>query len=102
MTSEEEFTEIPQPENLETLTPRTSGSKRPRQKARELSRQQHLAPNGPVIELELDTDTNSQQETDRNSRKHKKVSTKIDLNKIADQLVLIPNAKPPGQSWILV
>ncbi len=98
--SSEEFTEIPQPENLETLTPRVSGSKRPRQKAHELPRQQYLAPNGPVIELELDSDTNSQQETDRNNRKRKKVLTKIDLNKIADQLVLFPNAKPPGQSWI--
>jgi len=98
--SSEEFTEIPQPENLETLTPRASGSKRPRQKACELLKQQHLAPNEPVIELESDADTNSQQETDRNSKKRKKVLTKLDLNKITDRLVLIPNAKPPGSSWI--
>src|SRR4051794_2571292 len=96
--SSEKFTEIPQPENLETLTPRANGSKRPRQKARKLSKQQHLAPNGLVIELESDADTNSQQETNRNSRKRKKVLTKIDLNKITDRLVLIPNAKPPGLS----
>ena len=96
--SNEEFTEISQPENLETLTPRAGGSKKPRQKVRELLRQQYLASNGPVIELKLDADTNNQQETDRNNRKRKKVSTRFDLNKIADQLVLFPNAKPPGQS----
>jgi hypothetical protein len=61
--------------------------------------QQNLTPNGSVIELESDTDTNNQQKTVKNSKKPK-VSTKIDLNKITDQLVLIPNAKPPGQSWI--
>ncbi|CAB5371713.1 unnamed protein product [Rhizophagus irregularis] len=38
--------------------------------------------------------------TGKNNKKCNKVLTKTDLNKIADQLVLIPNAKPPGQSWI--
>ncbi|CAB4490537.1 unnamed protein product [Rhizophagus irregularis] len=38
--------------------------------------------------------------TGKNNKKRNKVLTKTDLNKIADQLVLIPNAKPPGQSWI--
>jgi hypothetical protein len=33
--SSEEFTEILQPENLETLTSRAGGSKRPRQKVNE-------------------------------------------------------------------
>ena len=92
--SSEEFS---QPENLDTLTPKTNGLKRPR---RELSNWQNLAPNGPVIELESDTDINNQQKTNRNSSKRNKVSIKIDLNKITDQLVLIPNAKPPGSSWI--
>ncbi|CAB4403622.1 unnamed protein product [Rhizophagus irregularis] len=96
--SSEELAEIPQPENLETLT---CGSKRPRQRVCELLNQQNLAPNGPLIELESDTDsTNNQHKTGNNNKKHNKVSTKTDLNKIADQLVLIPNAKPPGQSWI--
>lgn len=89
--------EIPQ---LETLTPRISGSKRPRQGVCELLNRQNLAPNGPVIDLESDTDTNGQQKANRNSRKRNKISVKVDLNKIADQLVLIPNAKPPGSSWI--
>ncbi|CAB4490130.1 unnamed protein product [Rhizophagus irregularis] len=70
--SSENLAEILQPENFETLTLRTSGSKRPRQR----------------------------QKTGRNNVKRKKTSIKIDLNKIADQLVLIPNAKPSGQSWI--
>ena len=96
---DEEFAGIPQQGNLETLTPRVSGLKRPRQRIHELSDQQNLTPNGSVIELESDTDTNNQQKTVKNSKKPK-VSTKIDLNKITDQLVLIPNAKPPGQSWI--
>ena len=89
-----------EPENLETLTTRASISKRSRQTEHEPSNQQNLTPNGPVIELESDIDANSQQKADTNSRKRKKVSAKIDLNKITDQLVLIPNAKPPGQSWI--
>ena len=92
--SSEEFS---QPENLDTLTPKTNGLKRPR---RELSNWQNLAPNRPVIELESDTDINNQQKTNRNSSKRNRVSIKIDLNKITDQLVLIPNAKPPGSSWI--
>ncbi|CAB5380236.1 unnamed protein product [Rhizophagus irregularis] len=96
--SSEELADIPQPENLETLT---CGSKRPRQRVCELLNQQNLAPNGPLIELESDTDsTNNQHKTGKNNKKRNKVSTKTDLNKIADQLVLIPNAKPPGQSWI--
>jgi hypothetical protein len=89
--------ETSQPENIETLTPRINRSKRPRQ---ELLNQQNLAPNEPVIELESDTDTNSQQKTNKNSRKRNKISVKVDLNKITDQLILIPNAKPPGPSWI--
>src|SRR5690348_11132560 len=92
--------EIPQPENLETLTPKINKSKRPRQGVCELSNRQNLAPNEPVIKLESDTDTNSQQKTNKNSRKRNKVSVKVDLNKTTDQLVLIPNAKPPGPSWI--
>ena len=88
--SSEEFTDILQHENLETLIPRASDSKRSRH---ELSNWQNLIPNEPVIELESDTDTNSQRKP---SRKHNKYSAKIDLNKITDQLVLIPNAKPPG------
>jgi hypothetical protein len=92
-----EFTEIPQLENPE---PSENRSKRPRQRECQLSNRQHIAPNGPIIELESDTDVNNQQKTDKSSKKRKKVSVKVDLNKIADQLVLIPNAKPPGQSWI--
>src|SRR5271170_2954888 len=91
--------ETPQPENIETLTPRINRSKRPRQ---ELLNQQNLAPNEPVIELELDTDTNSQQKTNKNSRKHNKISVKVDLNKIPDQLILISNAKPPGYGVISI
>jgi len=98
--SSENLAEIPQPENFETLTPRTSGSKRPRQRVREPLNQQNLDQNEPIVELESDTDINDQQKTGRNNVKRKKTSIKIDLNKIADQLVLIPNAKPPGQSWI--
>ena len=89
--------ETPQPENIETLTPRINRSKRPRQ---ELLNQQNLAPNEPVIELESDTYTNSQQKTNKNSRKHNKISVKVDLNKITDQLILIPNVKPSESSWI--
>ena len=98
--SSENLAEIPQPENFETLTPRTSGSKRPRQMVREPLNQQNLDQNEPIVELESDTDINDQQKTGRNNVKRKKTSIKIDLNKIADQLVLIPNAKPPEQSWI--
>ena len=87
---------IPQ---LEALTPRTNEI-RLKRRTYELSNRQDLAPNDGVIELESDTDTNSQQKTNRNRRKRNKVSVKIDLNKITDQLVLIPNAKPPGSSWI--
>ena len=32
--------------------------------------------------------------------KRQRLTPHVDLNKITDQLVLIPNAKPPGQSWI--
>ncbi|CAB5383759.1 unnamed protein product [Rhizophagus irregularis] len=98
--SSENLAEILQPENFETLTPRTSGSKRPRQRVREPLNQQNLDQNEPIVELESDTDINDQQKTGRNNVKRKKTSIKIDLNKIADQLVLIPNAKPLGQSWI--
>jgi hypothetical protein len=94
--SSEELAEIPQPESLET----TCGSKRPRQRVCELLNQQNLIPNGPLIELESGTNTNNQHKTGKNNKKRNKVSTKTDLNKITDQLVLIPNAKPPGQSWI--
>ncbi|CAB4382569.1 unnamed protein product [Rhizophagus irregularis] len=38
--------------------------------------------------------------TGKNNKKCNKVLTKTDLNKIADQLVLIPNAKPPGQKLL--
>ena len=38
--SSEEFTEIPQLENLETLTPRISGLKRPKQRVNKLSNRQ--------------------------------------------------------------
>src|ERR1043165_8280753 len=94
--------EISQPENLKTLTPKINKSKRPRQGVCELLNWQNLAPNEPVIELksDTDTDTNSQQKTNKNSRKRNKVSVKVDLNKTTDQLVVIPNAKPSGPSWI--
>ncbi|CAB4386301.1 unnamed protein product [Rhizophagus irregularis] len=93
--SSEELADILQPENLETLI---CGSKRPRQRVCELLNQQNLALNGPLIELESDTDsTNNQHKTGKNN---KKSFNKTDLNKIANQLVLIPNAKLPGQSWI--
>ena len=85
------------PENFETLTPRTSGSKRPRQRVCE---QQNIGQNEPMIELESDMDAGNQQKADGNNVKRKKTSIKKDLNKMADQLVLIQNAKPPGQSWI--
>ena len=93
--------EIPQLEPLEdyeeVLNSEGSGTKRPRQNVcLEVSKRQKQNPSTPVIELDLDIDTNSPQKTNSNSRKNKKV----DLNKIANQLVLIPNAKPPGQSWI--
>ncbi|CAG8713878.1 6450_t:CDS:2, partial [Funneliformis caledonium] len=45
-------------------------------------------------------ETNNQQKTGRNNKKCSKNSKKLDLNKIADQLILISNVKPPGQSWI--
>src|SRR6266496_1368424 len=93
-----EFVEIPQ---SEILTSRASRLKRPRQNIHELSNQQNLVLNGPIIEIESETDINEQQlKTSKNNRKRNKVSGKVDLNKIIDQLVLIPNAKPPGQSWI--
>jgi len=93
-----EFVEIPQ---SEILTSRASRLKRPRQNIYELSNQQNLVLNGPIIEIESETDINEQQlKTSKNNRKRNKVSGKVDLNKIIDQLVLIPNAKPPGQSWI--
>ena len=57
--------------------------------------------NGPIIEIESETDINKQQlKTSKNNRKRNKVLGKVDLNKIIDQLVLISNAKPSGQSWI--
>src|SRR2546421_6439326 len=85
--SSENFEEILQPEEHEAASnPEASGSKR-----RRIYRQQRTIPH--VIELESDSNTSGQQ-------KSKEKSTKIDLNKITDQLVLIPNAKPPGQSWI--
>ena len=65
---DEEFAGIPQQENLETLTSRVSGLKRPRQRIHELSDQQNLTPNGSVIELESDTDTNNQRKTVKNSK----------------------------------
>ncbi|CAG8740951.1 10067_t:CDS:2 [Funneliformis caledonium] len=34
------------------------------------------------------------------SLKRQRLTPHVDLNKITDQLVLIPNAKPPGKSWI--
>ncbi|RIA81846.1 hypothetical protein C1645_836294 [Glomus cerebriforme] len=61
---------------------------------------QNLASNGPVIELDLDTDINNLHKSGRNNKKCNKVLTKIDLNKITDQLILIPNAKLLGQNWI--
>ncbi|CAB5362683.1 unnamed protein product [Rhizophagus irregularis] len=68
--SSEELADIPQPENLKTLT---CGSKRPRQRVCELLNQQNLAPNGPLIELESDTDsTNNQHKTGKNNKKRNK------------------------------
>src|SRR5688572_19852464 len=95
----EEFEEIPQSENFETFT-WANRTKRQRQRSCELPNQQNLTTNESVIELESNTDANTQQKTVRNSKRHKKTSTKFDLNKISDRLILIPNAKPPGQSWI--
>jgi hypothetical protein len=89
MTSINENIEMPQLENCEeAITPETSGSER-------LRKRQKQNPPAPVIELDPDTDANSQLRTNPNLQKRR-----IDLNKAADQLVLIPNAKPPGQSWI--
>ena len=85
--SSENFEEILQLKEHEVASnPNASSSKR-----RRIYKQQRPIPH--VIELESDFNTSGQQ-------KFKEKSTKIDLNKITDQLVLISNAKPPGQSWI--
>ena len=78
--------------HIEDLVSEVSGSKRPVQSINEPLKRQKQNSHVPIIELELDTDTNNQSK----SRKNRK----IDLNKIADQLILIPNAKPLGSSWI--
>jgi len=85
---------IPQEDYEEVLDSEISGSKRPRKNVHEVLKRQKQNSNTSVIELNSDTDTNSQQKTNTNLQK------KIDLNKVADQLILIPNAKPPGPSWI--
>ncbi|CAB5385280.1 unnamed protein product [Rhizophagus irregularis] len=93
--SSDRFEEIPQLEDLEVeeaSSPEASGSKRLKRKKPILH----------VIELESDTDTSGRQQIakSRKYNKNNKNSEKIELNKITNQLVLIPNVKPPGQSWI--
>ena len=34
------------------------------------------------------------------THKRQRLTSHVDLNKITDKLVLIPNAKPPGYSWV--
>ncbi|CAG8742167.1 9951_t:CDS:2, partial [Rhizophagus irregularis] len=95
--SSDRFEEIPQLEDLEVeeaLSLEASGSK-----SLPLKRKKPIS---HVIELESDTDTSGRQQIakSRKYNKNNKNSEKIELNKITNQLVLIPNAKPPGQSWI--
>ncbi|CAB5394103.1 unnamed protein product [Rhizophagus irregularis] len=95
--SSDRFEEIPQLEDLEVekaSSPEASGLK-----SLPLKRKKPIS---HVIELESDTDTSGRQQIakSRKYNKNNKNSEKIELNKITNQLVLIPNAKPLGQSWI--
>ncbi|PKY53930.1 hypothetical protein RhiirA4_426402 [Rhizophagus irregularis] len=95
--SSDRFEEILQLEDLkveEASSPEASESK-----SLPLKRKK---PSSHVIELESDNDTSGRQQIakSRKYNKNNKNSEKIELNKITNQLVLIPNAKPPGQSWI--